>query len=309
MTSSNLDVVTWSAPQMGGRTQVQIVADQHRRAAAGVAARRAGQRIGAWAGRLTRFDDRSDLSLLNASAESTEFVRPTLGATLRWAATACERTNGIVDPTLLDARLAAESGSLSTSPSAATGWTVMSAGRATLVGRTEPTRFDLDGIAKGWLADRAVDLLADWSAVSVDADGDICVRLDSGTEWLIDVADPRSATASPLATVRLTGGESWSRTYGIATSGTSVHRWHLGAGKAVHHLIDPRTGAPADTDIVQATVLAPTAREAEVLAKAAVIHGSEDAIEFLSRSAALTAVLLLESGDVAAMPGIDRWLA
>ena len=77
----------------------------------------------------------------------------------------------------------------------------------------------------------------------------------------------------------------------------------------MHHLIDPRTGAPADTDIVQATVLAPTAREAEVLAKAAVIHGSEDAIEFLSRSAALTAVLLLESGDVAAMPGIDRWLA
>ena len=157
MTSSNLEVVTWSAPQMGGRTQVQIVADQHRRAAAGVAARRAGQRIGAWAGRLTRFDDRSDLSLLNASAESTEFVRPTLGATLRWAATACERTNGIVDPTLLDARLAAESGSLSTSPSAATGWTVMSAGRATLVGRTSQRGSISTGSPRGgWQIERLI---------------------------------------------------------------------------------------------------------------------------------------------------------
>ncbi|HUR16548.1 MAG TPA: FAD:protein FMN transferase [Candidatus Limnocylindrales bacterium] len=309
MTDTSFDFVSWTAPQMGGRTEVTIAAEQHRRAVAGVAARRAGQRIAAWADRLTRFDERSDLSLLNASAESSVAVRPMLGATLRWAATASERTAGIVDPTLLHARLAAETGSrFSLSPDAS-GWAIRAAGRTTLVDRTRPTRFDLDGIAKGWLADRAVDLLSEWSAVAVDADGDICVRLDAGMEWLIDVADPRASGAHPLATLRLTGGQSWSQTYGIATSGTTVHRWQIGHGHATHHLIDPRTGVPADTDVVQATVLAPTAREAEALAKAAIIHGSHDALLFLNRSAALTAILLLETGDVAAMPGIDRWLA
>ena len=81
------------------------------------------------------------------------------------------------------------------------------------------------------------------------------------------------ADALPLATLRLVGGDGWTRSFGAATSGTSVHRWQLADGRANHHLIDRRTGRPADTDVVQATVVAPTAREAEMIAKTAVILG------------------------------------
>ena len=70
--------------------------------------------------------------------------------------------------------------------------------------------------------------------------------------------------------------------FGLATSGTSVHRWTID-GRSSHHLIDPRTGRPARTDLVQATVLAGSAREAEAIAKTAVIVGSEAALGRLDR--------------------------
>jgi thiamine biosynthesis lipoprotein len=162
------------------------------------------------------------------------------------------------------------------------------------------------------MADRATELLIGWPSVSVDADGDVSLRLGCGQEWLVDVADPRRSEASdaaPLATLKLRGGESWSSSLGIATSGTSVHRWRLADGHETHHLIDPRTGRSAETDVVQATVVAPSAREAEMLAKTAVILGSQAALGFLTRSAARTAILLLESGELVATPGVEQWLA
>jgi FAD:protein FMN transferase len=95
----------------------------------------------------------------------------------------------------------------------------------------------------------------------------------------------------------------------VATSGTSVHRWQLADGRATHHLIDRRTGRSAATDVVQATVVAPTAREAEMLAKSAVILGARGAYPFLTRSSAFAAILLLECGDLVATPGTEKWLA
>ena len=158
---------------------------------------------------------------------------------------------------------------------------------------------------------RAADLLSCWPGVAVDADGDIALRADVDVEWLIDIADPRRGTAGdvPLATLKISGGTGWTRCYGVATSGTSVHRWRLADGRETHHLIDPRTGRSADTDVIQATVVAPTAREAEVIAKTAVILGSRECLGFLSKSAAHACLLLLESGELACLPGVDRWLA
>jgi thiamine biosynthesis lipoprotein len=307
-------VVSWSAPSMGGRLGISIKTDAATGHLALRAAELAGRRIEAWAGRLTRFETTSDLSRLNDSAEHSVRIRPTLAAVLDWAATASERTHGTVDATLLAARLAAESGVIDAPARAAqpsTSWRLETHGRTRTVRRPAGVRFDLDGLAKGWLADRGASLLGSWSGVVVDADGDMAVRADPGVEWLVDVADPNAAnsTDAPLASLRLSGGDGWPCHYGVATSGTTVHRWRHADGTATHHLIDPRTNRPAATDVVQATVIAPSAREAEVLAKAALILGSGAAYDFLDHSAAHAALLLLESGDVCCLPGIERWLA
>jgi thiamine biosynthesis lipoprotein len=295
--------VSASADLMGGRVSVHLrpAAGMPPEAAAG-AARQTLTRIGAWAGRLTRFDAASELSRLNAAATDRVEIGPTLTAVLDWGRGAEAISDGVVDIGLLDARLLAEAGVTHDGGPvrlACHSWSLIRHGRAATVERPAGLRFDLDGVAKGWLADRALDLLPGVSAV-VDADGDIAVRIVDDEGWDIGIADPREPGAT-LATVRLTRGTDPVARFGVATSGTTVHRWTM-AGKARHHLIDPRTGEPARTDVVQATVIGQTAREAEAFAKTAVIVGSAAAAGRLDRPDVLGQVLINESGDALVTP-------
>ncbi len=59
----------------------------------------------------------------------------------------------------------------------------------------------------------------------------------------------------------------------VATSGVDYRRWER-EGKEYHHLIDPRTGEPARSPVLTATVVAPDAVQAEAWAKASLIAGS-----------------------------------
>src|SRR5687768_14975925 len=191
---SAMSVYTWSTPSMGGRLTIAISAAAESSDDALADAAVCGRRVNAWANRLTRFREESDLSRLNAADTGRMTVRPTLGAILGWARTASDRTGGIVDSTLLDARLAAETGHATRTSE--TAWQIERHGRTHVVDREPGTRFDLDGLAKGWLADRAADLLSSWPGVAVDADGDIALRADVDVEWLIDIADPRPSDAT-----------------------------------------------------------------------------------------------------------------
>ena len=99
------------------------------------------------------------------------------------------------------------------------------------------------------------------------------MSLAFGETWDVAVADPRTRHET-LATFRVSGLDpARPQRFGLATSGTSVHRW-VRDGLVSHHLIDPRTGRPAVSDIVQATVLAESATAAEAAAKTVVILGS-----------------------------------
>jgi FAD:protein FMN transferase len=60
---------------------------------------------------------------------------------------------------------------------------------------------------------------------------------------------------------------------GVATSGIGKRSWVDPLGRPAHHLLDPSSGTPAFTGVVQATAIAPTALEAEMRAKAAVLAG------------------------------------
>lgn len=297
---------------MGGTLTLRVVHGTDATAAAERSLRRVAARVDRWAGRLTRHTDRSDLAALNRDPAARQHaVRPTLAAVLAWAARAEEETGGLVDATLLDARLAAEPGAAAAADPALllpAAWRVARDGRGAVVERAAPCRFDLDGVAKGWIADRALALLRAFPAALVDADGDLAVRLDPGRRWEIAVDDPRrpgTDLARLILDDRLPGGRA-----GVATSGTAIHRWPDAAdGSPRHHLIDPRTGRPARTDLVQVTVLAGDAARAEVLAKAALIAGTGDGIDLLERSGAHAALLLRTDGELLATRGSLRWLA
>ncbi len=309
---------TLGVPAMGGSLLLRVAGAPAPDAAPAHDLELVARRVERWAARLTRFTTTSDLAALNAHpGRPCSAVRPTLAAVLDWAERAADLVPGLLDVTLLDERLAAESGGPPGpgpgDPAGAGGgrprWHLVRRPRGGEVVRRAAFRFDLDGVAKGWIADRALALLRGHPAALVDADGDIAVRPGGAVAWDIAVADPRPGAAGDLALLRL-DDRAEGATLGIATSGTSVHRWPAGAGGPPrHHLLDPGTRRPATTDVVQATVIAGSAREAEVLAKAAVIAGAEAGMDLLDRPAVQGALLLLDTGEVIALPRTTGWLA
>ena len=317
----SVEIVSRSVGMMGGYVGVHISpASPSEARTAAAEADSVLRRIATWAARLTRFAPISELSRLNDDRRAEVPVGPTLAAILDWSRRAESMTDGIVDIGLLDARLAAESGASDGDAPVSAGhqaspasrsWSLDRRARGAIMRRPVGLRFDLDGIGKGWLADRSVGRLGRHPAAVVDADGDVAVGLEPGMTWWFGVADPRLADHD-LALMRLSPrgsrGDRADGRFGLATSGTSVHRWAKG-GIERHHLIDPRTGRSADTDVVQATVLARTASEAEALAKAVVILGSTAGYDLLDRSAVDGAILLTDRDELVIHPTTLRWLA
>jgi thiamine biosynthesis lipoprotein len=132
---------------------------------------------------------------------------------------------------------------------------------ANTVSRPPGLRLDSGGIAKGLFADVIAERLAGFEAFGVDCSGDLRI---GGVERRIDVASPFDG--STIHSYELS-------TSGIATSGIGRRSWLDRNARPAHHLLDPSTGRPAYTGVVQATALAPTALEAELRAKCAVLSG------------------------------------
>ena len=124
---------------------------------------------------------------------------------------------------------------------------VLGPGRLILL--PEGVGIDLGGIAKGWTIQQAAHRLGMWGPCLVDAGGDIaCVGTPPGEPWVVTVADPRRRTSADedIAVLSLSNAA-------IATSSRVYRSWRH-AGRPAHHLIDPRTGAPAATNILSVTV-------------------------------------------------------
>jgi thiamine biosynthesis lipoprotein len=101
-----------------------------------------------------------------------------------------------------------------------------------------------------------------------------------GGAHVVEVADPFGG--EPVGRLALRDGA-------VATSGVDARAW----SRAAHHLLDPSTGAPAWSGVVSATALAPTAVEAEALAKAALLAGPHGGAVLLSRHGG---ALILDDG-------------
>jgi FAD:protein FMN transferase len=151
------------------------------------------------------------------------------------------------------------------------------------VTRPPGVRLDPGGIAKGLLADLVGESLADFDSFAVDCCGDLRIGGSQGREQRVLVDDP--AGGEPLHELRIADGA-------VATSGITRRAWATTDGRRAHQIIDPATGEPAFTGVVQATAIAPTGLLAETLAKSALLAGPERADEHLP----FGGVIVVESG-------------
>jgi len=133
---------------------------------------------------------------------------------------------------------------------------------------------DLGATAKAWAADRSAARIASrlGQGVLVSLGGDIAVAGPAPAGgWTIRVqdvtGDPDDDPEGPYAVVAIRDG-------GLATSSTAVRRWRRG-GSVLHHILDPRTGLPADPTWRTVSVTAGTCADANAASTAAVIRGRQ----------------------------------
>ena len=248
---------------------------------------------------LSRFRPASGLSQLNAMAGAgPQRISPLFQTVLGAALDAADESSGIFDPTVLDSlcrtgydrsfellstmdgnRYATHERDLNR-----IGWRQVDLDTSSGTARLPAgLGLDLGGIAKGWAVDRATEMLTSWGAALVDAGGDLrATAAPDGEPWPIAVQDPFDEM-NDLFVISLAEGA-------IATSSIGKRRWERD-GQAMHHLIDPRSGLPSQSDLHTVTVLAPTVVEAEVAAKVALILGQHAGLRYLNERG-LTGVLI-----------------
>lgn len=150
---------------------------------------------------------------------------------------------------------------------------------------------DLSGIAKGYAVDRAVGILREQGVEKgiVDAGGDIFCIGHKRNGWVIGIRNPRSD--NPNETIGVISVDSGA----IATSGDYENFFELD-GVRYHHLIDPATGMPA-RGAISATIIAPTATQADAWATALFVMG-EKGIAILDSLDDLEGMIVLKDGEV-----------
>ncbi len=261
----------------------------------------------------SRFRDDSELAGLNRAAGRSIPVGELLWDALVVAIRVAEATDGLVDPTVgrtlrlagYDStfmRVALRDGLLvrpSFEPAAR--WRELELDEERRAVRVPPgVELDLGATAKALAADglAAAAAVLTGGGVLVSLGGDVSVAGEPpGGGWAIRIADDHAASLdAPGPTIAVTGG-------GVATSGVAVRRWQTVAGE-LHHIVDPRTGRPADPVWRTVTVAARSCVEANTASTAAVVLGVEAPAWLEARR--LPARLVRADGAVVRVAGWPR---
>ncbi|MBR3561294.1 MAG: FAD:protein FMN transferase [Oscillospiraceae bacterium] len=155
-----------------------------------------------------------------------------------------------------------------------------------------PAQLDLGGVAKGCAGERVEEILRDRGITGavLDLGGDVALLGSKGSAWRIAVKDP--AAEGAYLGVLETDGDRF-----IMTSGV-YERYFEENGVRYHHILDPKTGCPADSDLVSATVICADGVWADALATACCVLGAEGSLELRKTAVPFDVILVTVDGRV-----------
>jgi thiamine biosynthesis lipoprotein len=248
---------------------------------------RAAKWLDAYEARFSRFKSTSELSTLNASAGQPFRASPHLFQLVEFSLDLAQRSDGLFDPTILRGLEAAgydrsfEQVPVMRRPAIRHGtaahrrsWRDVQVDPGTrTITLPSDVGLDLGGIGKGWAVDRVAAILRTPSLTNCGGDvfASGCPPDDDG--WHVGVSDPFLPDEDLMVLTVIDAG--------VATSNSLKRRWKIG-NAYVHHLIDPRTSEPSQSDAVQVTVVATSATLADVYAKVALLLGAESGVRQLN---------------------------
>ncbi|MGD2123424.1 MAG: FAD:protein FMN transferase [Gemmatimonadota bacterium] len=213
-----------------------------------------------------------------------------------------ERTGGAFDITvgpLVEAWGFFRGGGRSPSPEelsaarANSGWkkVALDEGRRSVRFRVPGVELDLGGLGKGWALDRAARKLkglgVEAALLGLGQSTYLAIGAPPDTEgWVVSIPDPRSSTEA-ISTIRL-------RDRALSTSG-NAERYFVLDGRRLSHIIDPRTGRPAE-GVEQVTVAALNATESDALSTALFVMGPQAARQLHEGDPGFQALMILDQG-------------
>ena len=166
---------------------------------------------------------------------------------------------------------------------------------------------DLGGIAKGYIADRTAEVLRDQGVTSaiISLGGNIeCVGAkpqDAGgtRPFTIGIETPYSDMTKIVGTVQITNGTA-------VTSGV-YERYFTVDGKEYHHILDPKTGYPVDTDTLGVTIIGAegTSADCDALSTSCLILGSEKGKELIESLDGYEAAFILRDDSIVETSGMN----
>ena len=161
-------------------------------------------------------------------------------------------------------------------------------------------KIGLGGIAKGYIVDRAADVLkkAGVQTFLVQAGGDLygAGRKPDGSPWVSGIMDPRGPEGSSFATIELTD-------HAFSTAGDYARSYVIGK-RRYHHIIDPHTGYPA-TASRSVTVWADDATTADAIDDAVFILGPEAGLKLVEASPGVGVVIVDKNNKVWVSPRLQ----
>ena len=237
----------------------------------------------------SRFRGDSEISWVNRSGGGRFMLSNGFAEAVSVALEAARRTGGLTDPTVGDALISLgydrdfaaidlKRGDPAGVPAPVPGWRAVTL-QGPMLTLPAGVRLDLGATAKGVGSDRAVRAAmaaaGQTGGALVSLGGDIAVAGQSPRDgWPILVADnPDEPGSSRTQAIRLAAGA-------VATSAITCRQWQR-AGKVLHHIVDPRTGLPADGPWQTVSVAAATCADANAASTAAIVAG-EQAEEWLA---------------------------
>lgn len=155
---------------------------------------------------------------------------------------------------------------------------------------------DLGAAAKGYIADKTAQYLKSNGVKNavLNLGGNI---VSMGEKSRIAIKKPFSESEySGYITVK---------DKSVVTSGI-YERYFESSGEIYHHIIDPKTGYPADTDVSSATVISSSSLDADILSTCIVLSGSEEGLKLIEGTAGAQAVIIKRSGEILYSSGLKK---
>ena len=159
---------------------------------------------------------------------------------------------------------------------------------------------DFGGAAKGWASDECTRIMRENGVESalINLGGNVYAlgkRID-GNLWRIGVADPQSESSESVGIIEVSDRA-------VVTSG-NYQRYFTQDGKTYGHIINPKTGYPADNDLLSVTIIAEEGKLCDVLSTALFVMGREQAERFWRENGGFDMILIEKSGEIFVTSGI-----